>query len=304
MALTRVNPADFATRRDEIAALDAAVRALAGHDALGAATWRDINAPEPDSVGFLIESRAYIHVARAETPASPAHWTAGVIQMPDARDPDTTATLVDAVVAHVGAHGGGALECWVFGATDADTAAFTAAGLAPARALVEMRVPLPLALTPVWPAGVGVRAFEPGRDDAEWLRVNNHAFADHPDQGGWTSATLQQRMTEPWFDPSLFLIAVDDQGIAGFNWLKRHAPRRPDPELGEIYVIGVDPRTQGTGLGRALALHGLHTLHERGISVGMLFAAADNATALALYGSLGFVVHRTDRAFAREVTPA
>jgi mycothiol synthase len=149
-----------------------------------------------------------------------------------------------------------------------------------------------------------VRTFEPGRDDAEWLAVNNRAFAGHPDQGDWHLSTLHDRMAEDWFDPSLFLLAVDDDGIAGYNWLKRHPARPPDPELGEIYVIGVDPRAQGTGLGRALAIAGLHAIHERGAAVGMLFCAADNAGALALYRSLGFSVHRTDRAYVRELENA
>ena len=70
---------------------------------------------------------------------------------------------------------------------------------------------------------------------------------------------------------------------------------------GQIFVIGVDPRMQGTGLGRALALAGLDLVHQRGIDTGMLFCAADNAPALKLYRSLGFTVHRLDRAYERDV---
>lgn len=296
MALTRVDPADFATRRDAIAALDAAARVISGHDALGEAIWLDLEAPGPDSVGFLIDGRAYIHVLRLGS-----HWAAGTIRIPEARDRATTTTLLEAAAAHVGTHGGGHLECWVFGATGGDDAVFSAAGLHAARDLFEMRVPLPRAEEPKWPSGVSVRAFEAVRDDAAWLRVNNHAFADHPDQGGWTEATLRQRMAEPWFDPTLFLLAIDSHGIAGFDWCKVHAPRDPDPALGEIYVIGVDPRAQGTGLGRALVIAGLAALHSRGVTTGTLFCASDNVGALALYRSIGFEVHRTDRAYARDV---
>jgi mycothiol synthase len=212
--------------------------------------------------------------------------------------------LLDAAISHVRAHGGGVLECWVFGAIDADDISFRAAGFTATRELLEMRVALPLAEAPTWPPGVTVRTFERGRDEADWLRVNNVAFAGHPDQGGWTAATLEQRMVEPWFDPALFLLAFDNEGLAGFNWLKVHDARPPDPNLGEIYVIGVDPRTQSTGLGRALAIAGLHAVHEREIAIGMLFVAADNAGALALYRSLGFESHRADRAYTREVASA
>ena len=303
--LVRVDPPEFATRRDAIAALDAAARAIDGHDALGDAIWRDLETPAADSVGFLIDERAYVHVARAgQIAGAGSHWVAGAIRMPGARDRVTTSMLLDGALAHVRAHGGGHLECWVFGATAADDAAFGAAGLIATRELFEMRVALPLTEAPAWPPGVTVRAFGPRRDEAEWLRVNNLAFAGHPDQGGWTAATLEHRMAEPWFDPALFLLAVDGTGLAGFDWLKLHDAREPDPELGEIYVIGVDPRTQGTGLGRALAIAGLGAVHERGAGIGMLFVAADNPAALSLYRSLGFEVHRTDRAYTCEVKVA
>jgi mycothiol synthase len=167
-----------------------------------------------------------------------------------------------------------------------------------------MRVPLPLGLEPTWPPGVAVRPFEIGRDEAAWLEVNNRAFAGHAEQGGWTEETLARRIAEPWFDPSLFLLAFDDAGLAGFNWLKIHEARDRDPRLGEIYVVGVEPRAQGSGLGRALAIGGLNGVTERGIDTGMLFSAADNETALKLYESLGFTVHRIDRAYEREVAAA
>ena len=74
--------------------------------------------------------------------------------------------------------------------------------------------------------------------------------------------------------------------------------------LGEIFVIGVDPRTQGSGLGRALATTGLDAVYERGVTTGSLFVAAENEGAVHLYRSLGFSIHRVDRAYEREVAPA
>ena len=300
-ALTRVDPSEFDARRDAVAALDVIARATDGHESLGESVWRDLAHPGPDSVGLLLESRAYMHVARSAGVHRDTQWTAGIVRVPDARDRGTTTALLEAAAAHVAAHGGGELTCWVFGATPDDDAMFAEAAFQASRTLLEMRAPLPIPEAPRWPAGIEVRSYDADRDAADWLRVNNRAFSGHPEQGGWTEATQRAHMSEPWFDPELFLVAFDAEGLAGFDWLKQHDADGADPPLGEIYVIGVDPRAQGTGLGRALAVAGLELVHARGSSTALLFVAADNAGALALYRSLGFAVHRTDRAYGRVV---
>ena len=298
-SLVRIDPREFAACRDAIAALDARACELDGHESLGDAVWRDLADPGADSAGFFVDDRAYAHVARVDR-ADAGHWSAALVRLPEARDAPTTTALLDAAAAHAAEHGGQELTSWVFGG-DEDEPAFAAAGFGLDRTLYEMRVPLPLAAHPPRPDGITLRPFEPGRDDADWLRLNNRAFAGHAEQGGWTEETLQRRIAEPWFDASAFLLALDDRGLAGFNWLKWHAPRDKDPALGEIYVIGVDVRTQGTGLGRWLAVEGLQLMHARGAPFGMLFVAAENERALSLYRSLGFVVHRTDRAYVRDI---
>ncbi|HET9729857.1 MAG TPA: mycothiol synthase, partial [Acidimicrobiia bacterium] len=205
---------------------------------------------------------------------------------------------------HIAEHGGGRAVLWLLGAQSGDDDDLRVAGYVPARDLLEMRVPLPIDERPRWPDGVSVRTFERGRDDAAWLTVNNRAFENHAEQGAWVETTLQRRMAEPWFDPQLFFLAFDDEGLAGFNWCKIHEANGRDTKLGEIFVIGTDPRAGGRGLGRALALHGLGTLHERGARTGMLFTAADNEGAIHLYKSIGFTVHRIDRAYERDVDAA
>jgi len=300
-ALTRVDPSDFPTHRAVIAALDATARAADGHESLGESVWRDLAHPDADSVGLLLESRAYMHVARAEGAHHDTSWVAGIVRIPEARDHATTTALLEAAAAHVAARGGGRITCWQFGASGDDDAMFAAAGFEPSRTLFEMRAALPITEAPRWPPGVDVRAYDPERDAAGWLGVNNRAFSGHPDQGGWTDATRRAHMGQPWFDPALFLVAFDSEGMVGFNWLKQHDPHNTDPPLGEIYVIGVDPRAQGTGLGRALAIAGLHAVFARGSAAAVLFVAAENAGARALYHSLGFSVQRTDRAYVRSV---
>jgi len=157
-----------------------------------------------------------------------------------------------------------------------------------------------------WPDGVTVRSFRIGEDENDWVRLNNRAFAGHPEQGGWTVDMLRARESEDWFDPEGFLLAFDADGLAGSCWTKVHPPRAPhEPDaLGEIYVIGADPDRHGTGLGRALTAGGLTSLADRGVTTGMLFVDAANAAAIGLYTKLGFTTHRVDRAYTIDLVLA
>jgi mycothiol synthase len=107
-------------------------------------------------------------------------------------------------------------------------------------------------------------------------------------------------MAEPWFDPEGFRLYERDGRLAAFCWTKVHPPASGEPELGEIFVIGVDPDFQGLGLGWALTEAGLAWLAAQGLATGMLYVDATNTTARALYDRLGFVLHHVDRLYEPE----
>ncbi|QZY28808.1 mycothiol synthase [Nocardioides coralli] len=138
------------------------------------------------------------------------------------------------------------------------------------------------------PEGVAIRGYHQ-RDEEQLLRINAAAFATHPEQGKMTAEDLAERMAEPWFDPSGLLVAVDEGRLLGFHWTKAHSA-----EVGEVYVVGIDPSAQGMGLGRALTRAGLAHLAERGITEVLLYVEADNAPAIRLYQGLGFVHEARD----------
>lgn len=287
--------------------LDAATARHDGYESLGSFVWRDLADPSPESIGFLAtydqQAVGYLHLAPGDNLNAP-HLVAGLVIDPDHRTDAVARALLDAMVQEIAGRGGRRVVLWVNGADAGLDARLTAAGFRRFSEQFQMRVPLPLAESPKWPAGIEVRAFVPGEDDADWLRVNNRAFADHPDQGGWSEATLEKRIAEPWFDPSGFLLAFAGTNLAGYCWTKVHDASGDHPRLGEIYVIGVDPDHQGTGLGRALTVAGLeHLAQVRECPMGLLYVDSANTEALGLYRALGFQVHRADRAYELEVAP-
>jgi mycothiol synthase len=192
---------------------------------------------------------------------------------------DDPAPLLDAIEAAAPD-----VELWAHGTGSRLLPVLTERGYERLRLLWQLRWPVsPLTAVP-FAAGVTVRPFEVGRDEAAWLAVNAAAFAHHPEQGGWTLADLQAREAESWFDPAGFLLAVNDADeLLGFHWTKRHSQA-----LGEVYVIAVAPAAQGMQLGKALLIAGLAHLVEGGVSEVLLYVDDDNAPAMALYEKYGF----------------
>jgi mycothiol synthase len=220
------------------------------------------------------------------------------------------ALVVAAVAAAAERDPTGRLRLWAHGDHPSANALALSLGFVRGRVLWQMRrslfAPVP---APELPDGAALRPFRPGQDDAAWLELNARAFAAHPDQGRWTAKDLRVRLAESWFDPAGFLLAerVADGALLGFHWTKvhgalrhnvGHAQHEHDP-IGEVYILGVDPATQRTGLGRALTLAGLRHLRERGLDQVMLYVEESNPTAIALYQRLGFARWSTDVCFLR-----
>jgi mycothiol synthase len=222
----------------------------------------------------------------------------------------------------------GRMRLWAHGDHPSATALALSLGFERYRVLFQLRrslfSPVP---APDFPSGVTLRPFEVGRDDEEWVRVNARAFAQHPDQGRWTTSDLHIRMAEPWFDPDGFLLAMRDDKMLGFHWTKVHGSLRTDhrrsealgreaethgPDdsaehdhdpIGEVYVLGVDPDARGLGLGAALTEAGLRYLRSRGLDQVMLYVDESNARAVDLYQSVGFMRWATDVCFRRGRRP-
>lgn len=123
------------------------------------------------------------------------------------------------------------------------------------------------------------------------VRINNAAFADHPEQGELSRSLFEARTAAPWFDPHGLSIATVDGRDVGFVWMKCMQGRPA-----ELYVVAVDPTCSVPGLGRALVHRGFdHANRAHGSTHAMLFVDAANERAVGLYRSLGFrAVRRQD----------
>jgi mycothiol synthase len=229
---------------------------------------------------------------------------------PKARGQGYGRALVAALVAQAPPRG---LRLWAHGEHPAASRLAEGMGFTRIRALWQMRRSL-FAPIPALPLseGVQVRTFEPGRDDEAWVELNSQAFAHHPEQGAWTVDDLRRRMREQWFDPRGFFIAERADRMVGFHWTKVHGGDGPMGQphaheghhgghghepIGEVYVVGVDPKEQGHGLGKALTVVGLRHLRALGLPDAMLYVEEDNQPAIRLYAALGFTHWDTDVMF-------
>jgi mycothiol synthase len=223
---------------------------------------------------------------------------AELVVHPSARRGGIGAAMIRATLSKTG----GVNHFWAHGTLDSARATASALGLSPVRELVQMRRDLNDIAEPEVPDGVRIRTYAGAVDDAEVLRVNNAAFATHPEQGGWTDADLAERRAEPWFDPGGLFLAFRAQTdtLLGFHWTKVHPDK---PGLGEVYVVGVDPAAQGGGLGGLLTAVGLAYLAQRLNDAAeptvMLYVESDNTAALSTYRRLGFTQYSVDTAYAR-----
>lgn len=211
--------------------------------------------------------------------------------------------LLSEAVNVVAGDGGGHVHWWVFEANNAHARLAESAGFRPGRRLLQLRRPLPLEDNHLRLLdGFDTHPFRVGTDEKEWLAVNNAAFATHPEQGGWTIDTITSRQGEPWFDAEGFRIHRTGGSIDGFCWTKIH--REENDLLGEIYAVGVDPAVASHGIGRRLVIDGLRHLASAGARTAMLYVDADNAAAMNVYASLGFVPHHSELAFVGDVEAA
>jgi mycothiol synthase len=202
------------------------------------------------------------------------------------------------------------LRLWVHGDQPAANALATSFGFEKIRTVLQMSraltdiQQLPKASKKEVDQDVVIRSFLPGIDSDAWLSLNNKVFKDHPEQGNWQLSDLNIRLNEEWFDEKGFFLAEVNNKIIGSAWTKIHGSNSIVMKgegidhnyhvVGEIYITSIDPKFQGNHLGKALTILSMNYLYHKGLKNVLLYVDQENKTAVNLYKSLGFKMHKKD----------
>ena len=158
--------------------------------------------------------------------------------------------------------GGDGTRIWAHGNLEPARATATRWASSPVRELLQMRRPL-TDLPPVdaLPTGVRIAHLLAAR-----TTTPSCCASTTPRSRGIPSRAAGRTPTSPSAaasrgstPPGCSWPSTTQTGkLLGFHWTKVHSE-----DLGEVYVVGVDPAAQGRGLGATLTLVGLHHLAER-----------------------------------------
>ena len=271
------------------------------HLSVGATQWVGVMAYDDDQ---LI---GYAHTRWNPVGATP-RMAVEVVVHPDFYGQDVARGLLEETRRVLARAGGGVLFLWVHRVEDPSTTLAARLGFEVQRELAFMsrRLDEP-PRDPTIPAGVQLRTYRPDQDDDEFLRVNNAAFEGHPENGGWDHDDFAQRRKLDWFDPGGLIMAWRGDRCVGFHWTKWHSHDSDEvpahEPVGEVYVLGVDPAEQGTGMGRVLLLAGLRHLFERQCRQSILYVDCANTGAVKLYESEDFVTQYREVCYQDFVAP-
>jgi mycothiol synthase len=158
-----------------------------------------------------------------------------------------------------------------------------------------------------FPAGIEVRPFHSGAEDAAVYQAVEDSFKDHwghvevPFEEGF-QRWLHRRDTDPDYDPSLWFVAVDGEEIAGVSLCKPETTGYT--KMGWVSTLGVRRPWRRQGLGLALLQHSFGELYWRGrerVSLGVDASSLTGATRL--YEKAGMHLARQFELYEKELRP-
>jgi mycothiol synthase len=138
------------------------------------------------------------------------------------------------------------------------------------------------------------RHLQAGEED-KLVQIQNRSFAGTWGYNPTAVEEIGYRLSLTGCSPEdVILIFAADRPV-GYCWtlVNPEASAAAGPNVGRIYMLGVDPDYQGRGIGKRALLAGLAHLRGKGIEVAELTVDSQNAAACALYESGGFKISST-----------
>lgn len=173
-------------------------------------------------------------------------------------------------------------------------------GYAPVRHHWRMEIQLDAPPPPFpLPEGIELRPFDKEAHARLMWQADNDAFSEH---WGTHDTTFEEwafrKFGRPTFDPDLWLVAWDDDQMAGFS------QNRYRMGIGWVGTLGVLKPWRRKGLGLALLLASFADFYKRGTKTIGLGVDASNATgATRLYQRAGMSVASEFITFEKELRP-
>ncbi len=157
---------------------------------------------------------------------------------------------------------------------------------------------------PIWPDGITLRTFVPEQDERATVEADRDSFRDH---WGYVERPFEDElkmfkhfMNSADFDPTLWLLAMDGDRVAGICLNQPHA--HDDPDMGWVSSLGVRREYRRRGLGQAFLQYSFADFYRRGKRKVGLGVDADSLTgALRLYERAGMHVARVNSIFEKEL---
>jgi mycothiol synthase len=157
---------------------------------------------------------------------------------------------------------------------------------------------------PMWPDGITLRSFVPNQDEEKTVEADRDSFRDH---WGYVERPFEEDleqfkhyMTKPDFDPTLWLLAMDGDRVAGI--CLNQPSSDDDPTAGWVSGLGVRREYRRRGLGLAFLQYSFVDFYRRGKrKVGLGVDASSLTGAVHLYESAGMHVVRVNNVFEKEL---
>ena len=146
------------------------------------------------------------------------------------------------------------------------------------------------------------RCLESG-EEKELARIQNLAFDGHWGYHPNTPETIAYYTQLSESTTENIIISCEEDKIIGYCWVEIvPGDEQSDGPAGEIHMIGADPDYQGKGIGKKVLLAGLAYLRRKGIMTAYLSVDSENQSALTLYDSVGFELHRKTLWYEKKVS--